>query len=118
MGAKVGRDDFGVRTFEQAPEPAHPLAWVVGHPELLDRGRDFESERERTAPDRPGEGTADVVLLGDRDLEVLPARGELAGVEVRALGDSKEELCVSLVDLLSLRRLFETLACVFADRVE
>src|SRR2546425_4065498 len=105
MGAKVRRDCFGVRMFEQAPEPAHPLAWVVGHPELLDRGRDFESERNRPTPDRPGESAADVVLLGDCDLEVLPAWGELAGVEVRALGDSKEELGVPAVDLLGLRRL-------------
>src|SRR6266508_1250631 len=118
MGAKIESDGFDVGAFEQRPEPAHPLAWVVEDPELLHRSRDLERERGRPVRDRPREGGADVVLLRNCDMEALSAGTELAGVEVRTLGDGEEERGMTPMDLLRRGRLVEPLERVLADRVE
>jgi hypothetical protein len=56
---------------EQVREPADGLLRVVRDPEVLDRDRNLKTERDRSALDCPGERSADVVLLGNRDVVAL-----------------------------------------------
>ena len=107
-----------MRMFEEPLEPAHPLTRVVEGPELLHRVCNLQPEGDRRAADSPGEGAADVVLLGDCDVEPLSARRELPDVEVRALGDAEEVLGIPSMNVLRLRRLHEPFACVLPNRVE
>ena len=67
--------DARMRMFEEPLEPAHPLTRVVEGPELLHRVCNLQPEGDRRAADSPGEGAADVVLLGDCDVEPLSGFG-------------------------------------------
>src|ERR1700694_1637825 len=117
MGASVGRDGFGRGVFEKSREPAYALARVVGGPEHIHRDRELEPECDRSARERPREGGAHVVLLGDRNVKAL-ATFESAGIEIRAVGNREEELGVPATDILGLLRLVEPFERVLANRVE
>ena len=86
------------RRGEERCEPASALPRVMDDPELLERRRQLEPERRRAAGQRPVERRAQVVLLGDDEVEPLAARAEIACVEVALVGEAKKELGVPLPD--------------------
>ena len=102
----LGRDGLCLGMLEQPLEPADSFARVVIRPEHVCRRRQLEPERDLTALESPGEGPADVVLLGDRDVEAHRlARIKLGGGEVRVLQHSEEEVGVPPPLVLGLGRL-------------
>ena len=75
-------------------------------------------ERDRLAPQRPGEGAAEVVLLGQGDVQPLTAGAELARVQIRASATDEEVLGVPPIHLVGVGSCVEQLDRVLPDRVE
>src|SRR5580765_4645203 len=61
--AHGGAGALGRRALEGTSEPAHALARVVRDPELLERRRELERTLDLAVSQRPGERSAEVVLL-------------------------------------------------------
>ncbi len=118
LGAQALRHELGFGVVEEPLEPSDALVWILQGPQLLQSGRDLQPERDRFASQRPGDGAAEVVLLGESEVQPLPAGAELAGVEIRFLRDGQEVLGVSAIRVLGVRSQIEQLHRVLPDRVE
>ena len=118
LGAQARRHELGLGALEEALEPEDPLVRIVESPELLERSGDLQPHGDGVGLERPGNSSAQVVLLEQCDIHSLTAGTERAGIEVGSLGDRVEVLGMSPVQLVGIRSRVEPLHRVLPDRVE
>src|SRR3954451_9125436 len=88
---ELGRQLFG--GVDELGQESLSLVWVLRDPERLQREHKTQRKLDVAARGRPFDRGTEIVLLGNRDLEVLAEVGRV-GRQVRRLRELEEELGV------------------------
>ena len=118
LRAQARRHELGAGLIEEALEPPAALVRIFERPQLLEGRRDREPELDRSAAQRPGDGAAEVVLLGEPEVEALAPGAVCPCIEIRLFRNREEVLGMTPSDLIGVGGGVEQLDRELPDRVE